>query len=55
MKVNAGRKVGTALLVVLLGVVTGAQAGGPKDFGQVSITQPDTVQPLAGPKDFGQK
>ncbi|GBF06016.1 hypothetical protein DAERI_070014 [Deinococcus aerius] len=56
MKVNAGRKVGTVLLVVLLGVLTGAQAGGAKDYGQRGVTQPDNlVQPLAGPKDFGQR
>lgn len=38
----------TLLLLVLLGALTGAQAGGAKEFGQ-------RMQPQAGAKEFGQK
>lgn len=56
MKVNAGRKVGMVLVVVLLGALSGAQAAGAKEFGQRSITQPDSlIQPDAGAKEFGQR
>lgn len=56
MKSDTARKVTLALIVVLTGTSTLAQAAGAKDFGdRREIRAEGQMQPDAGAKDFGDR